>query len=121
MSFFALLFCQTLLAQGPAGGIEPEHARNAIYQEVRTVGLKAEGGVAELAAPLLRDGMSAEEQRALLLNLLDSTKALEDFLEPGVSATFKFKLHDWDGTTGTIRGFDVWFAVHAQSRGNQLR
>jgi len=114
MSFLALLFCQTILAQDRAGGFEPEHARNAIYQTVRTVGLNAEGTVAQLPAPLLCDGMASEEQRALLLKLVDSTKALEDFLAPGVSAPIKTKLHDWPGTTGTIRGFDIWFVVHAK-------
>jgi hypothetical protein len=114
MSFIALFFCQTLFAQGHAEGIEPEHARNAIYQAVRTVGLKAEGTVAQLSGPLLRDGMSSEDQRALLLKLLDSTKALEDFLAPGVSAPIKIKLHDWPGTIGTIRGFDIWFVVQAK-------
>jgi len=114
MSFIALLFCQTLLAQGHAGGIEPEHAQNAIYQAVRTVGLNAEGTVGQLSGPLVRDGMSSEEQHAHLLNLLESTKALEDFLAPGVSAPIKVKLHDWPGTTGTIRGFDIWFVVQAK-------
>ncbi|MGO9922153.1 MAG: hypothetical protein ACLQIB_46585 [Isosphaeraceae bacterium] len=114
MSFLALLYCQALLAQAHAGGIEPGHAQNTIYDAVRTVGLKAEGAVAQLSEPLLRDGMSGEEQQAILLKLLDSTKALEDFLAPGISSPIKSKLHDWPGTTGTIRGFDIWFVVHAK-------
>ena len=114
MSFIALLFCQALLAQDHAGGIEPEHVQNAIYQAVRTVGLKAEGAVAQLSGPLLRDGVPGVEQRAILLQLLGSDKALEDFLAPGISAPIKIKLHDWPGTTGTIRGFDIWFVVQAK-------
>jgi len=114
MSIFALYLCQTLLAQGPAAGIEPEHGKNPIYQAVRTVGLNSEGTVAQLAEPLLRDGMASEDQRASLLKLLESTKALEDFMAPGISAPLKIKLHDWPGTAGTIRGFDIWFVVHAK-------
>ncbi len=114
MSLIPLLFCQALLAQNHAGGVESEHAQNAIYQAVRTVGLKAEGAVAQLGPPLLLDGMSGAEQRSILLTLLGSTKALDDFLAPGVSAPIKIKLHDWPGSTGTIRGFDIWFVVQAK-------
>jgi hypothetical protein len=113
MWFIAALLCHTLCGQNPAGAKQAEHPNNAIYQAVRTVGLEAEGCVAKLSGPLLRDGMRGEEQRTVLLELLQSTRALEDFLRPGVSAPIKFKLHDWPGTTGTIRGFDFWFVVHA--------
>jgi hypothetical protein len=114
MSLIFLLFCQTVIAQAPAEDIEPKHAQNTVYQAARTVGLKAEGTAAQLSAPLLRDGMPQEEQRAVLLKLRDSDKALETFLNPGISAPIEFKLHDWPGTTGTIRGFDIWFVIHAK-------
>jgi hypothetical protein len=114
MSFIALLMCEALLAaQAAVTEIEPEHAKNAIYESVRTSGMKSEGTVAQLPAPLFHDGMPGPEQHAVLLKLLGSTKALDDFFEPGVAAPIKSKLHDWQGTTGTIRGFDIYFAVHA--------
>jgi hypothetical protein len=114
MSFIAVLICQAVFTQGPAGRTEPEHAQNSIYEALRTTGLKAEGAVAVLPEPLLRDGMPAAEQRATVLKLLESTKALDDFVAPGVSATIKSKLHDWPGTTGNVRGFDIYFVVHAK-------
>ena len=65
MSFVALLVCQSLLTQARPGSTEPEHAKNPIYEAVRTAGFKADGTVARLADPLLRDGMAGEEQRDL--------------------------------------------------------
>jgi hypothetical protein len=114
MSSIAALLCQALLALNSADGIEPEHTENSIYVESLMVGAKAEGTIAKLPPPLLDDGMSKEEQRAAVLKLAESTRALEDFLKPDVAAPFKIKLHDWPGATGTIRGFDVWFVVHAK-------
>ncbi len=114
MSLIAVLICQSLFAQAHAGTTEPEHAKNAIYEAVRTGGLKAEGAVAQLAEPLLHDGMASEQQREILLKLVESTKALDDFLAPSVTAPPKPKLHDWPGTSGTIRGFDIYFAIHAK-------
>jgi hypothetical protein len=58
--------------------------------------------------------MSGEQQREILRKLSESTKALEDFLKPSVAAPFKSKLHDWPGTTGTIRGFDLYFCVRGK-------
>ena len=49
-----------------------------------------------------------------MLKLVESTKALDDFLASSVTAPFKSKLHDWQGTTGTIRGFDIYFVVHGK-------
>jgi len=77
-------------------------------------GLKAEGTIAKLPPPFLDDGMSMEEQRAAVLKLAESTRALEDLLRPEITAPFKIKLHDWPGATGTIRGFDAWFVVHGK-------
>jgi hypothetical protein len=114
MLYFAALISSSLLAQVPAAGTEPEHAKNSVYQAICTVGLKADGAVARLAPPLLSDEMNAEQQRAVLLKLVESKKALGDFLEPRVTAPFKSKLHDWSGTSGTIRGFDIYFAIHSK-------
>jgi hypothetical protein len=114
MSLIAALICQTLFALKSTGGIEPQHAENSIYVEGLMAGLNAEGTIAKLPRPLLDDDMSKEEQRAVVLKLAESTKALEDFVKPGVSAPYKIKLHDWPGATGTIRGFDVWFVVHGK-------
>jgi len=114
MSLIALLLCHTFLTGAGAAGTEPEDGKNAIYEAVRTTGLEADGTTVRLAEPLLRDGMSREEQRATLLKLAESTKNLEDLLEPSITAPFKTKLHDWQGTNGTIRGYDIYFVVHAK-------
>jgi hypothetical protein len=113
MPLIAFLLCHPLLGQSGAK-IAPEHPANPIYEAVRGTGLEAEGALAKLGEPLLRRGMSSEEQREILLKLVGSSKALDDFLEASVTAPFKSKLHDWRGTTGTIRGFDIYFAVHAK-------
>jgi hypothetical protein len=113
MSLIALLICQSLFAQEPAAKIDPDHAANSIYNEIRTTGFRAEGTVARAADPLLHDGMSAEEQHAALLKLRESTRALEVFLARGITAPIEFKLHDQPGTTGTIREYDIWFVVYA--------
>jgi hypothetical protein len=113
MSFTTVLICCSLLAQKPAGEIDPDHAKNSIYHAARTTGLNAEGAAARLPDPLLRDEMTAQAQRTALLDLCESTKSLENFLARGVTAPIKFKLRDHSGASGTVRAFDIWFVVHA--------
>jgi hypothetical protein len=113
MSWIVLFICHSLLAQDHTGKLDPEHAANSIYRAIRTTGLTAEGAVARIPDPLLHDGMTANEQRAALLKLRESTRALEVFLARGLTAPIEFKLRDVTGTSGTIREFNIWFVVYA--------
>ena len=46
--------------------VEPGHAKNSVYMEVLDRGLKAEGQTVKLPEPRLRDGQTADDQRAAL-------------------------------------------------------
>jgi hypothetical protein len=103
-----------VLAQKP--DLEPEHAANRVYKAIVQDGVSIDGTTVQWPAPLLRDGQSAEEQRAALKKLLGSDQEVNDLLRNSVTAPQVVKVHDEPsgGKGGTIvRSADVWFVVYA--------
>lgn len=107
--------CLLIAALGQsAPATEPEHAANQIYRDLLRDGLPLAGGVVRFPVPRLRDGQSADSQRAALMDLAGSKGKADDLLRDSVVAPFLLKVRDLkpDGTT-LIRGGDLWFVVHA--------
>jgi hypothetical protein len=93
--------------------VEPGHSRNLVYREVLDRGLKAGDQAVTLAESRLRDGQSADEQRAALRAVAGSDRALLDLVRNSVTAPYIIKVRDVKIATGTIRVVDIWFVVHA--------
>lgn len=91
-----------------------EHARNPVFTAVVRDGVELGGANVRLPAPLLTDGLDAEAQRAALLKLAGSERALADLLRDSVTAPFILKVHDARRDDGIVRLIDIWFVV----RGN---
>ncbi len=72
------------------------------------------GARIEFPAPILTPGMSVADERAALVKLTGSDRALADFTRDSVTAPVIVKTHDVKaGDKGTIRRADVWFVVRA--------
>jgi hypothetical protein len=92
--------------------VESEHARNPVYQEVLSRGLRSGGQEVHLPEPRLRDGQDAGLQRAALQEVAGSDQALEDLLRDAVTARYIIKVRDVKAAA-TIRVVDLWFLVYA--------
>src|SRR5690242_9093409 len=92
MPGWVIVGAAVVLAQAPAS--EPAHAANAVYRQLTGAGAMLAGHRVTLPAPLLRDGLSAESERAALVRLVGSERALADLTRDSVSAPSILKVRD---------------------------
>jgi hypothetical protein len=109
MTFLALALAQVALGQRPVP--ESELAANPLYRAVLGGGLAIEGVTVKLPPPILRDGMTEDERREALKEVVDLP--LDEFLRDSPNAPFKLKIRDVAYTGGVVRMVDLWFAIHA--------
>ena len=105
----AILFAY--FSQSP--GIEAGHQKNAVFVEVLSGAYAPEGRATKLPAPILRDGMSPAEQRAVLAKAVGSGAKLEDMLRDSVTAPFVLRLKDESSGELIVRQAELLFAVRA--------
>jgi hypothetical protein len=110
MLTYAILLAAGLVNQA---NIEPAHARNAAFNQVLNQGLQTGAQTVRLPEPRLHDGQGADVERAALLEVAGSERALEDMLRNSVTAPYIIKVHDLKTAGATIRSADLWFVVHA--------
>ena len=67
----------------------------------------------KLPEPRIRDGQSAEEQRAALREVAGSDQRLEEMVRKSVTAPYIIKVRDVKAGNDTIRVVDLWFVVYA--------
>lgn len=91
----------------------PEHAVNSVYVGVLEQGLEANGVTVKLPAPRLRDGQSADSERAALREVAGTDQKLNELVRNSVTAPHLIKVHDVKAAGATIRIIDLWFVVHA--------
>jgi len=91
--------------------VEPAHRQNRIYVELLDATPKLGGENVALPAPVLRDGMSEEEQRAVIRKLAGSEQSQKELLRDSVTAPFILKIHDAPTADATLRKLDLWFVV----------
>ena len=94
--------------------IEPAHARNDVY--VRGARAGSGGGRSRRSLcprPAWSTVRMPTRQRAALRELAGSDQALENMLQPSVTAPHIIKVRDVKTTAGMIRVVDLWFVVHA--------
>ncbi|MDR3638720.1 MAG: hypothetical protein P4L84_33245 [Isosphaeraceae bacterium] len=102
---------------GQTPQVEPAHAAHGAYRSLLENGLTLEQTRLEFPPPALRDGMSAEEQRASLEKIAGSSARLDELVRDSVAAPFLLKLRDETTKDGDlIRRGDLFFAVHADFR-----
>jgi len=102
------------LGAQPAGiAQQPAHEANSVYAQALRDGVKLAGKNVTLPAPLLKDGMSADQQRAAMLGVSGSERALDDLLRDSVTAPFVMKVHDLKTDGVTVRLVDLWFVVRS--------
>src|SRR5438477_13202409 len=83
--------------------VEPEHAKNSVYLDVLSQGLSGGGQAVRLPEPRLRDGQDADTQRAALREVAGSDGALAELVRNSVTAPYRIKVRDIQGTDATIR------------------
>jgi hypothetical protein len=93
--------------------VEPAHAQNTVYSEVLNKGIEAGGQSIRLPAPRLFDGDDSTAQRAAVLEVAGSERALADLLRNSITAPYIMKVHDLKARGATIRSADLWFVVYA--------
>jgi hypothetical protein len=107
---FALAAVALAAAPEPAG----PHAANDLYQELQGEGVTLAGKRIMFPAPMLRDDLTAAEERAALRRLAGSEGGVDELLRNSVTAPVVVRLRDEKAADGTlIRIADVGFAVHA--------
>ncbi len=106
-----------LVGQAPAESgptpLEPAHRANTVYVEALRSGLASEGQADPLPPPMLKDDMDAAAQRAVLLRVAGSERAVDDLLRDSVTAPYVLKVRDQKQKDATIRLVDLWFVVRA--------
>jgi hypothetical protein len=108
----AVMIAMVGLSDEPAH-IEPEHAKNPVYVGVLQEGLRANGATVKLPEPRLRDGQTAEAQRAALREVAGSDQRLDELLRDSVTSPYIIKVRDERAGDATIRVVDLWFVVYA--------
>jgi len=109
----ALSFLMSLAtAQAPAD-VEPAHQRNAVYEAVLRDGVKVGGETVSLPPPTMRDDDDAAKQRARMVEVCGSERAVDEFLRDSVTAPFILKTRDAKTPDAIVRSVDVWFVVRA--------
>lgn len=104
-----------LLLQVPPGSpADAGHARNLVYADTINSGFGADGSTVKLPAPILKDGLDANQQHAALLELTGSERALSELLRDSVTAPSVLKVRDHKTTNTTIRIVDLWFVVRGE-------
>ena len=106
------------LGAQPAGvAPEPAHEANPVYAEALCDGVKLAGKTVRLPAPRLKDGMDANQQRAAMLGVSGSERALDDLLRDSVTAPSVMQVHDLKTDEATVRLVDLWFVVRGDLAG----
>lgn len=114
MWFLAIAIVMTTMGPGDeASRIEPEHARNPVYAAVVGEGFGVAGATVRLPEPRIRDGQTAEAQRAAMSEVAGSDQRLDEMLRKSVTAPYIIKVHDQKAGDETIRMVDLWFVVYA--------
>lgn len=112
-----LLFLVSLAtAQGqPADvdGIDPAHQRNPVLQDVLRDGVQAGDEKVALPPPTMRDDDDAAKQKARMVEVCGSDRAVAEFLRDSVTAPFILRTRDAKTPDAIIRSVDVWFVVRA--------
>lgn len=109
----APLVVVSLLVAGPAPPIEDAHTANPVYPSLVTGGIEIDGQAIRLPEPRFVDGQPAAVQRAELVKIAGSERAVSEFLRDSVSAPLVVRLRDEPTRDHLVRQGDVWFAVHA--------
>jgi hypothetical protein len=97
-------------------GIEPEHAANPIYRDLRIQGITLDGIEVTFPAPLFVAGQDAAAERKALRGVAGSASKANELLRDSVTAPMLLKVRDirGEGDSSTIvRAADLWFVVHA--------
>jgi len=109
-----LVFVATAQGQPPdAGDIDPAHQRNPVFQDVLREGVQAGGEKVALPSPTMRDDDDAAKQRARMVEICGSERAVDEFLRDSVTAPFIIKTRDAKTPNAIIRSVDVWFVIRA--------
>lgn len=91
--------------------IEPVHRTNPVFVDLLSPSTKFGAPDLSLPAPILRDGMSENEQRAALLKVAGSEPSRDALLRDSVTAPYVLKVHDMPTSDAILRRIDLWFAV----------
>ncbi len=94
--------------------VEPEHVKNRLYVKILEPMAKLDAAGVALPPPVLRDGMSGEEQQKAILKLAGSEQYRKEILRDSVTAPYILKTHDIPTEETIFRSIDLWFVV----RGN---
>ncbi|QEH32608.1 hypothetical protein OJF2_10870 [Aquisphaera giovannonii] len=113
LALYGMLLAAQAQPEGQSAAIEPAHRRNPVYEEALRTGLEIDGRANPLPSPILRDGMDAAAERAALLRVAGSERALADLLRDSVTAPYILKVRDKKAKDATIRLVDLWFVVRA--------
>src|SRR5262249_44275989 len=101
------------VALAPEPGIEPAHAENTLYSQIRQSGVTIDGHRVRLPAPMLPGGHSAADERATCTRLAGWEQPSADPPRDRVSAPVIVKLHDEPTEAGTlIRLGALWFVAY---------
>ena len=106
----ALILC----AQPGGSRIEPEHAANPVYRATLDGSISYYGTEVRLPAPILRDGQSADEQKAALVSVVGSAAAVGDLLRDSVTAPIKMKTGKIEASGASLATVDLWFSVRGE-------
>lgn len=87
---------------------------NPLYKNLTANGLAVDGTKHKFPAPTMADGLTAEQQTAVIKKLIDGDYDLENFTRDSRVAPNLTKIRDLMAgeKKTTARGVDVWFVVH---------
>jgi hypothetical protein len=85
-----------------------------VYLGLLKHGLRLAGQEVRFPGPVIRDGQTADEQKAALEKICGSSGRAEDLVRDSVSAPIVLKLEDQEGKNGdVVRVMHLWFAIRA--------
>jgi hypothetical protein len=110
-----LLLGTSACAQAP--DLEPEHRANLVFASLVSEGFEIDGKSRRWSAPLLKDGQTAEAQRAAMRTLVANDREVDELLRNSVTAPQVVKVRDEPAHgSNLLRAADAWFVVHADLR-----
>jgi len=93
----------------PAGS--PAHEGNPILRAVIADGLAVGEVRVKLPEPTFRDGQTAEQQRAALVEVAGSSRGADEMLQSSVSAPHKLRTKDVKAEGAILRTVDLYFVL----------
>src|SRR5690349_984064 len=97
-----------------------QNAANPIFEKLSKEGVvTADGSVAPLPAPVMADGLSADDQKKAIDSISEGNKNFQTLTNKSVSAPYVLKISDVKpakGESKTLQLVEFYFVIHADMK-----